>query len=150
VTTIFDALIDGRLAASFVHRDEHCVAFMDINPITRGHVLVVPLQSVATLDELDPDVRAHLWEVARAVAAAQRAGLGSKAQHFLVNDGKAASQTVPHVHIHVIPRYGNDTIRTIGRMIWHVSTLTLRRPETKARREQLDALAARIAAALDA
>ena len=148
MTTIFDALIDGRLAASFVHRDAHCVAFMDISPITRGHVLVVPRQSVATLDELDPDVRAHLWEIARTVAAAQRAGLGSKAQHFLVNDGKAASQTVPHVHIHVIPRNGNDTVRTIGRMIWHVSTLMIRRPETPARRARLDALAGRISAAM--
>lgn len=146
--TIFDALIDGRLPASFVHRDECCVAFMDINPITRGHVLVVPRQSVATLDELDDATRAHLWEVARRIAAAQRAGLGSKAQHFLVNDGKAASQTVPHVHIHVIPRYGSDTVRTIGRMIWHVSTLVIRRPETAARRKRLDALAAQIAAAM--
>jgi histidine triad (HIT) family protein len=146
MSTIFDAIISGRLPASFVHRDEHCVAFMDINPITRGHVLVVPRQSVATIDELDPPVRAHLWELARRVGAAQRAGLGSRAQHLLLNDGKAASQTVPHVHIHVIPRYGNDTVRTLGRMIWHVSTLMIRRPETAARRQRLNALAARIAA----
>jgi histidine triad (HIT) family protein len=145
MSTLFDAIIDGRIPASFVHRDAHCVAFMDINPITRGHVLVVPRQSVATLDALDPVVRAHLWDIARRVGGAQRAGLGSKAQHFLLNDGKAASQTVPHVHIHVIPRYGNDSVRTIGRMIWHVSTLMVRRPETTARRQRLDALAARIA-----
>ncbi|MGB0221484.1 MAG: HIT family protein [Sinimarinibacterium flocculans] len=144
--TVFDAIIAGRLPASFAHRDEHCVAFMDINPITAGHVLVVPRQSVTTIDALDPVVRTHLWDVARRVGAAQRAGLGSKAQHFLLNDGKAASQTVPHVHIHVIPRYGGDTVRTLGRMIWHVSTLLIPRPETTARRERLDALAARIAA----
>ncbi|MES0873809.1 HIT family protein [Sinimarinibacterium thermocellulolyticum] len=146
--TIFDAIIDGRLPASFVHRDEHCVAFMDINPITRGHVLVVPRQSVATLDELDAELRAHLWDVATRVARAQRAAHGSRAQHLLVNDGKAASQTVPHVHIHVIPRYGKDTLRTVGRLIWHVGTLMIPRPETTARRQRLDALAARIAAHL--
>ncbi len=146
--SIFDRIIDGSLPASIVHRDERCIAFMDINPITSGHVLVVPLQSVATLDEVDSTTRAHLWEVARRVGAAQRAGLGSLAQHFLVNDGKDASQTVPHVHIHVIPRYGKDTVHTITRMIWHVSTLMIRRPETAARRQRLDALARKIADAL--
>jgi histidine triad (HIT) family protein len=70
MSTVFDAIIDGRIPASFVHRDERCVAFMDINPITRGHVLVVPRQSVATLDALDPAVRAHLWDIARRVGAA--------------------------------------------------------------------------------
>ncbi len=148
--SVFAAIIDGRLPASFVHRDAHCVAFMDINPITAGHVLVVPRQSVATIDELEPAVRAHLWEVARRVGVAQRSALGSKAQHLLVNDGKAASQTVAHVHIHVIPRYGDDTVRTIGRLIWHVATLTLRRPEAHARRQHLDALARNIAAAMPA
>jgi histidine triad (HIT) family protein len=79
--SIFDHIIAGRLPASFVHRDAHCVAFMDINPVSRGHVLVVPLQSVATLDELDPQTLPRLWEVALRVGRAQRAGLGSLAQH---------------------------------------------------------------------
>lgn len=70
--TIFDHLIAGALPASFVHQDERCVAFMDISPITPGHVLVVPRQSVATLDALDAETRAHLWEVARKVGVAQR------------------------------------------------------------------------------
>ena len=146
--TIFDRLIAGELPASFVHRDAHCVAFMDINPITAGHVLVVPLRSVATLDELDAATRAHLWEVARRIGAAQRVGLGSRAQHVLVNDGKAASQTVPHVHLHVIPRYGGDTLRTMARLVWHIGTLMIHWPETARRRRRLDALAQRIAAAM--
>lgn len=148
--TIFDRIIAGQIPASFAYQDAHCVAFMDINPITRGHTLVVPRRSVATLDRLDPALRAHLWEVVQRIGAAQRQGLGSRAQHLLVNDGKAASQSVPHVHIHVIPRYRGDTLRTVGRMIWHVTTLTLPRRETAARRADLDDSARRIREALAA
>jgi histidine triad (HIT) family protein len=146
--TIFDRIIAGQIPASFVYQDELCVAFMDIRPITRGHVLVVPRQSVPTLDQLDAATRAHLWDVVQRIGAAQRRGLGSRAQHLLVNDGKAASQSVPHVHIHVIPRYANDTLHTITRMIWHVTTLTIPRRETDARRRSLDDASAGIRAAL--
>lgn len=148
MTTIFERIISGQLAASFVHQDERCVAFMDINPITRGHVLVVPRRPVATLDQLDALTRVHLWETVQRIGRAQRNSLGSRAQHLLVNDGKAASQSVPHVHIHVIPRYGNDTLRTLGQMLWHVTTLTIPRRETAAMRGRLDAVAQAIRAAL--
>ena len=146
--SIFDHLIAGSLPASFVHRDELCVSFMDINPISRGHVLVVPRHSVQTLEELDAQTRAHLWETALRIAAAQRRSLGSLAQHFLVNDGKGASQTVPHVHIHVIPRYPGDARRTFRRMLWHLATLRLRKRAPAADREDLDRVAASIHAAL--
>jgi len=146
--TIFERLLAGQLPASFVYRDERCAAFLDINPITRGHVLVVPRQSVATLAELDPALRNHLWETAHRIGLAQQRALGSRAQHFLVNDGRAASQTVPHVHIHVVPRYGGDTLHTLARMFWHVTTITLPRRETESRRRPLDQLAAAIAAAM--
>lgn len=144
--SIFSAILDGKLAASFVYRDETAAAFLDISPMSVGHTLVISTRACVTLDELTPDERAHLLEVAGAVGAAQRAGLGSKAQHLLVNDGKHASQSVPHVHIHVIPRYGGDMAKVVSRMIWHVATLPVPRPETRARRERLDAIAAKIAA----
>ena len=146
--TIFDRIIVGKLAASFVYQDERCVAFMDINPISVGHVLVVPRQSVPTLAQLDVPTRQHLWEVAHRIGQAQQRALGSKAQHLMINDGKAASQSVPHVHIHVIPRYRGDTLRTLGKIIWHVTTLTIPRRETPQRRQMLDTLAAAIKAAL--
>jgi histidine triad (HIT) family protein len=148
--TIFDRIIAGQIPASFAYQDAVCVAFMDINPITRGHVLVVPRTSVATLAELDEATRQHLWAVAQRIGMAQRLGLGSHAQHLLVNDGRAASQSVPHVHIHVIPRYAHDTLRTVSRLIWHVGTLTLPRRETLARRRALEQAAQKISAALQA
>ena len=148
-TTIFERILAGELPASFVFRDDTYAAFMDISPMRPGHVLVIPQQPVATLDQLDLDVRAGLWELARRIAAAQRQALGSKAQHLLVNDGKAASQTVPHVHIHVIPRYGRDHLQAIGQMLWHVGTLMIPKPESRRRRERLDRLAASIRTALE-
>lgn len=146
--TVFDRIIRGDLAASWVYQDEICAGFMDINPITRGHVLVVPRLSVPTLAQLDVRTRQHLWEVAHRIGMAQQRALGSGAQHLMINDGKAASQTVPHVHIHVIPRYHGDTLQTLGKILWHVSTLTIPRRETPARRQSLDAVAAAIKSAL--
>lgn len=144
--SIFGAILDGKVPASFVYRDDIAAAFLDISPISSGHALVIPTRACVTLDELSASERAHLLEVADVVGAAQRAGLGSKAQHLLVNDGKAASQSVPHVHIHVIPRYGGDMAKVVSRMIWHVATLPVPRPETRARRQRLDAIAQQIAA----
>lgn len=146
--TIFAKIIAGELPASIVYRDDICIAFLDIHPVARGHVLVSPLQSVSRLDELDLDTRSHLWEVARKIATAQREGLGSLAQHFLVNDGPGASQTVPHVHIHVIPRYKGDRVRTIARMIMHIGVLVLSPPINAKKRLELDAIAKKITAAL--
>jgi histidine triad (HIT) family protein len=146
--SVFDRIMAGEFAASFVHQDEICVAFLDINPISVGHVLVVPRQSVTTLMQLDAPTRQHLWETAYRIGQAQQRALGSKAQHLMINDGKAASQTVPHVHIHVIPRYRGDTLRTLARIMWHVTTLTIPRKETLQRRQALDARAAAIRAVL--
>ncbi len=148
--TIFEQLIIGRLPAHWVHQDDRCVVFMDIHPMSPGHTLVVPRQAVATLAELDADTRAHLFEVAQRVALAQQRSLGSLAQHLLINDGKAASQSVPHVHIHVIPRYGNDTLHTVARMLWHVATLAVPKRVGAGRRKELQTLAGRIARGLQA
>lgn len=146
--TIFEHVIAGDIPASFVHRDADCVAFMDIRPISPGHTLVIPRAPVVTLDELDEAANAHLWSLARRVALAQQRGLGSRAQHFLVNDGAAASQSVPHAHIHVIPRYGRDNARSLARLAWHLTTLMLPYRETTAKRRRLDAQAEAIATAM--
>ena len=146
--TVFEKIIQGELPASFVYRDETLVAFLDINPMRPGHVLVVPHLAVATLDALPRATRDALWEMARRIGAAQRQALGSQAQHLLINDGRAASQTVPHVHVHVIPRYGRDHLQTMAQVLWHLGTLVIPRPERAGRRARLDRLAAQISAAL--
>lgn len=136
------------MPASWVYQDDKVMVFMDIHPTSPGHTLVCPLQAVSLLDEVSDDTRAHLWEVARKVAAAQRKALGSHAQHFLVNDGRGANQTVPHVHIHVIPRYKGDRISTILKMILHLAILVVSPPISKKARQRLDEQASKIKAAL--
>lgn len=148
--SIFSRIISGELPASVVYRDAHCVAFMDIHPISPGHALVVPRREVLTLAELDKDIYGHLWEVARRVGQAQQQALKSQAQHFLVNDGPGANQTVSHVHLHVIPRYRGDGLRSVWRMISHVGIVALSPPINQRKRQQLDQQAARIADALSA
>jgi len=79
---------------------------------------------------------------------AQQCALGNTAQHFLVNDGKNASQFLPHVHVDVIPRYRGDGLGTVFRMMRHIVTLTLPRRETPKVRQRLNAGAQAIGAAL--
>ncbi len=146
--SIFTRIIAGEIPASIVHQDADCIAFMDIHPLARGHVLVCPTQGAVTLDELSAKQRAKLWELARRIALAQRQALGSIAQHFLVNDGPGASQTVAHVHVHVVPRYRGDRFATLARLIAHVGVLGLNLPISDRQRRRLDAHARRIRLAL--
>lgn len=148
--TIFSKIIDGSLPASFVHQDDICVAFMDINPVTPGHTLVVPREQKATLAELSPEVRCHIWEVGHKVAAAQQAEAlkdcaPSKAQNLIVNDGKIANQTVPHVHLHIIPRRYGDSFKVLLSVLTHVPRSLLNKGPDAAQRLIFDEQAETIA-----
>lgn len=142
---IFCDIVAGRAPASIVAEDAHCIAFMDLFPVSEGHVLVVPRTHAPLVGQLEPAVRAALLEMAcRVMAAQQRAGLAVDANNLLVNDGKAANQHVPHVHLHVIPRRGHD----LGGILGRFATRFLNPFGLDARRRRLDALAARLGAAL--
>lgn len=107
--TVFDRILRGDAPATFVYRDDRVSAFMDIQPITPGHVLVVPNEPVASLADLDPETGAHLFRVAQRVAAALRqSGLRCEGVNLFLADGEAAMQDVFHVHLHVVPRYEGD------------------------------------------
>jgi diadenosine tetraphosphate (Ap4A) HIT family hydrolase len=107
--TIFSQILAGEAPASFVYRDERVAAFMDIQPVNPGHVLVTPIRPAASLAELDDATAAHLFVVAKRVAAAIRAsGLRCQGVNLLLADGEAAGQEVFHVHLHVFPRYAGD------------------------------------------
>lgn len=108
---LFCKIVSGELPSERVAEDEHTVTFMDINPATRGHALVVPRRHAKDLLEIDPD------DLAATMAAAQRQARNA-AQRFdadgvnLINScGAAAWQTVFHFHVHVIPRYEGDPMR---------------------------------------
>ena len=120
----FCRIVAGELPASVVHRDELCWAFMDSRPIRRGHVLVVPARHAVLLHELDAETRDHIWQIGQRIADAHRwSPLPCRGHNFLLNDGKAANQTVPHAHLHVIPRTGGDFLRTVFNLVKNLSGL---------------------------
>ena len=135
---VFCAIASEASPASRFWEDETALGFLDIAPWRPGHALVIPRRHAQRVRELEPGERAHLFEVGSRVADALRASsLPCDDVHFVLNDGDAASQTVPHVHLHVVPRARGDGWRLLGRLLRHpVSLLT-----DRARRPTLDAQA---------
>ncbi len=84
------------------------VAFLDIQPITQGHMLVVPREHAVLMTDASETVAMRTFKVARKLAGAARHTLGASGVNLLVMDGEAAYQDVPHFHVHVIPRYPGD------------------------------------------
>jgi histidine triad (HIT) family protein len=106
---VFCRILAGEIAGSLVYRDEQCAAFMDIQPVNPGHLLVVPLRHVAELSELDPVVAARMFQVAQRLDVALRAsGMRCEGVNLFLADGEAAMQEVFHVHLHVFPRFRGD------------------------------------------
>ena len=111
---VFCGIVAGELGASVVHGSPTVLAFMDIDPVTPGHVLVVPRAHLPALADLDDDVAAEMFAVARSVAAAlRRSPLRCEGVNLFYADGEAAFQEVFHAHLHVFPRFADDGF-TIG------------------------------------
>lgn len=98
VTTIFTRIIEGDIPGTFVHRDDRCAAFMSINPLAPGHVLIVPIEEVDHWVDASPDLVAHLFSVTHRIADAQRRAFECERIGVII-----AGYEVPHTHIHSIP-----------------------------------------------
>ena len=110
---VFCQILEGRAEGSVVYRDERAIVLLDLFPVREAHCLVIPVQHQPLLQDLEPDLCAHLFELARrTIRAHKRAGLDVLAHNVIVNDGREANQHVPHVHVHVSPRRGGDTLAT--------------------------------------
>jgi histidine triad (HIT) family protein len=107
---LFCKIIVGELPAQIVAQDERTVAFMDINPATRGHALVVPRRHAEDLLETGADDLAATLVAAQRLAQRVRERLGADGVNLLSSCGPAAWQTVLHFHVHVIPRYAGDPL----------------------------------------
>jgi len=105
---IFCEIVRGESPASFTHQDDSVVAFMDIQPITHGHMLVVPRQHGVLMNDINETVAMRTFRIARQLAALTRTILGASGVNLFVADGEIAFQDVPHFHVHVIPRYPDD------------------------------------------
>ena len=136
MSCVFCGIIDGTTPASIVMRDDHVVAFLDARPLFLGHVLVAPRAHVVTLDELPPPLVPALFGVVQKLSRAVVAACAAQGSFVALNN--VVSQSVPHLHVHVVPRTKGDGLKGF---FW---------PRTKyASDEERDAYADKIAAALE-
>ena len=112
---IFCKIVAGEIPSEIIQEDEHTVAFMDINPWTRGHALVIPKEHSRNIHEISTDSLAAVMGAAKRLAAKARDNLGADGINLLNSTEPAAWQTVFHFHVHVIPRYEDDPLQLPGR-----------------------------------
>ena len=112
---IFCAIASGDGPAEIIEEDEHTVAFMDINPWTRGHSLVIPRRHAKNIFEIEDDELAHVMTAVKRLATRIRDTLQCDGINLLNSAEAAAWQTVFHFHVHVIPRYEDDPLQLPGR-----------------------------------
>ena len=108
---LFCAIAAGELPAEVIATSERAVAFMDINPATRGHALVIPRAHATDVGDIGAEDLAACAALAAQVARLAREDLGAEGVNLLNSSGPAAWQTVFHFHLHVIPRYPGDPLR---------------------------------------
>ena len=106
---VFCAIVAGDLAAHLVLEDDDVVAFLDQRPVFKGHVLLVPREHVETLPDLPAALRDGFLAAAQRLATAVVEGLGAQGSFVAVNN--TVSQSVPHLHLHVVPRTRGDGLR---------------------------------------
>jgi histidine triad (HIT) family protein len=109
VSDIVCQIVRGEIDAEVVHRDDEVIAFLDHRPVFKGHVLVCPVEHVDTLLELPEPLMVPLVGVAQRVARALAEALGAQGTFVAINN--VVSQSVPHLHVHVVPRTKGDGLR---------------------------------------
>jgi histidine triad (HIT) family protein len=107
---IFCKVLAGEIPSERVYEDDHTIAVMDINPWTRGHAVVIPRKHAENLFEIEDSELEHVAVAAKRLATKMRDTLGCDGVNLLQSNGRAAWQTIFHLHVHVIPRYDGDPL----------------------------------------
>lgn len=111
MSCVFCAIVAGDAPAIRVHEDDDLLAILDIRPFTRGHTLVIPKQHAVDLTDTPPATVAAMSVLGQRIARAARiSGLHADGNNIAINDGKAAFQSVFHIHLHVVPRHNGDKL----------------------------------------
>ena len=114
VETIFAKILRGEIPCHRVYEDDKVLAFLDVNPIARGHTLVIPKEPAPTLDQLSDESAAAIGRVLPRIARAVLAVTGAEHFNLLQNNGAPAHQAVFHVHFHIIPKHADGSGLGIG------------------------------------
>jgi diadenosine tetraphosphate (Ap4A) HIT family hydrolase len=139
VNCVFCGILAGDVPASFVYGDAFTSAFLDIRPVAKGHVLIVPRRHRLRLEDVDEREGVAMWNAARKIARVAQETLHASGANLLLADGRSAGQEVDHLHLHVIPRYRVDDL------VFNARAWAQPAPE----REELTDTASVLAAALD-
>ena len=131
---IFCKIINREVPANIVYEDERVLAFLDINPISRGHTLIVPKKHYTDIYDVTEDYLKEMAVIAKKMSVAMKKGLGADGVNILHASGEAAQQSVFHFHIHLVPRYRGDKLDT-----W---------PKSRYKEKNLDKVAEEIKSAL--
>ena len=108
---VFCKIVSGEIPSVKVYEDEGFLAFMDIGPVNKGHVLVIPKKHAETFVDLTEEEAAELFKRVNRIAKAVKKGLNADGLNIILNVGKASGQEVFHVHAHIIPRFENDGMK---------------------------------------
>lgn len=136
---LFCKIVDGEIPSRTVYEDESTLAFLDINPLARGHTLVVPKTHHEQIQDLAAEDSATLFAAVSAVTPAVESAVDADASTIAVNNGAESGQEIPHVHVHVVPRWADDGAGPIHALFGGPGS---------ADDEELDAVAAAIEAEL--
>jgi len=112
--TIFMKIIAGEIPCLRVYEDDRVLAFLDVNPLSRGHTLVIPKEPAETIDQLSEESAAAIGRVLPRISRAILQATGATAFNLLQNNGPTAHQAVMHVHFHIIPRYADGSGLGVG------------------------------------
>ena len=138
VSCVFCAVVAGEAPAIRIYEDDDYLAMLDIRPFTRGHTLVLPKRHTADLTDTPPQTLADMVTIGQLIARAARATELADATNIAINDGRAAFQTMLHIHLHVLPRRNGDKLSVANGM------LLRRDPDREATARILRAALARI------
>lgn len=108
---IFCKIARGQIPSHSIYEDDDFKVIMDINPASRGHAIILPKNHAANLFELQEEDASKIMGIAQKCAAAMKTTLQYDGINILQNNGEIAGQTVFHLHVHLIPRYENDTVQ---------------------------------------
>tara|TARA_B100000575_G_scaffold173697_2_gene139179 strand:- start:1370 stop:1789 length:420 start_codon:yes stop_codon:yes gene_type:complete len=107
--SIFTRIITGEIPSFKIFENDHVYSFLDINPISRGHVLVIPKEPAQYLHELSPESSSELGRALSSISKSIVEVTGATSYNIIQNNGSQAGQTVFHVHFHIIPKYPEST-----------------------------------------
>lgn len=132
---IFCKIVRKEIPSYNIYEDKEVLAFLDINPLTKGHCLVVPKDHYESLFDIEENTLQRVISATKNISAKIKKSLKTDGINFISNNGQIAGQKVPHFHLHIVPRYKNDQL--VMNEVWHSREKNMSREELKKTAEEI-------------